>query len=117
MKLYLPPPPSPNAIWRAVSGRMIKSAEYRAWIERAGREINRQQPKAIAGPVMVQITAEENNRRDLDGYPKAILDLLCEHQLIDGDRCKTVRSIYLSWSDAIEGVQIRVTSMQLMGAE
>jgi Holliday junction resolvase RusA-like endonuclease len=108
LKVTIPTPPSTNAIWRAVNGRVIKSAEYRAWITQAGLVLMSQRPKSVTGPCNVRVCCETNGRRDLDGYLKATLDLLVTHKLIDSDRCKTVRQITLDWSDEVKGVEVCV---------
>jgi Holliday junction resolvase RusA-like endonuclease len=111
----LPNPPSPNAIWRAVNGRVIKSEEYRVWIQRAGLELMAQRARPITGPINVRILVQENGRRDLDGYAKGVLDLLVAHKLIDGDRCKTVRRIVMDWSREVEGVRVEILKGVGMG--
>lgn len=108
MIVTLPAPPSTNAIWRAFRGRVIKSREYRAWLEQAALEIMRQRPKPVCGPVFLSIVCEENGRRDLDGYAKAIIDCLVTNKLIDGDRCKTVRRILMDWAEGVTGVSVMV---------
>jgi Holliday junction resolvase RusA-like endonuclease len=115
MKVTLPAPPSMNAIWRAVGGRVIKSEVYRAWIRHAGLELMAQRPKAITGPVKVEVLCVENGRRDLDGHLKAVLDLMVTHKLIDGDRCKTVREITMSWSKEVKGVEVHILAAVGMG--
>jgi Holliday junction resolvase RusA-like endonuclease len=115
MIVTLPAPPSPNAIWRAVNGRVIKSAEYRAWIQHAGMELLAQRAKPVIGPCNVRVRVQTNNRRDLDGYLKATLDLLVAHKLIDGDRCKTVREITMGWSKEIKGVEVCVRPIETEG--
>jgi crossover junction endodeoxyribonuclease RusA len=111
MKITLPAPPSPNAIWRAVKGRVIRSEEYRAWIRHAGFVLISQRPTRTAGPQNVRVCVQTNMRRDLDGYLKATLDLLVTHKIIESDRCKTVRRIELEWSDDIEGVEVHVEAV------
>jgi Holliday junction resolvase RusA-like endonuclease len=124
MNLHLPNPPSPNSIWKpglrktkasGVRSVMVRTAEYEAWLQRAGYILNRQAPKPVKGPVFVQIRAQENKRRDLDGFIKAPLDLLVTHKLIDGDNGTTVRGIAVEWTDDIEGIEVRITSMQIIG--
>lgn len=99
----LPFPPSVNALYRAVGGRSILSAGYRAWKTEAGTELMIQRPKKHAGPVSVEVALcpPDKRRRDIDnaGF-KAVLDLLVTHQIIEADDSTIVRSIKASWVDA-----------------
>ena len=99
----LPFPPSVNALYRAVGGRSILSAAYRAWKIEAGKVLNSQRPRKFIGPVSVEVTLCPPNkrRRDIDnaGF-KAVLDLLVSHQIIQGDDSTVVRSIKASWVES-----------------
>jgi Holliday junction resolvase RusA-like endonuclease len=92
------PPPSVNNLYPTIRGRRVKSSQYRAWLSEAGWQLKAQQAKPIRGPVEISIIVPDNNRRDLDGYLKPTLDLLVSHGIIEGDKCKTVRHIYMQWS-------------------
>lgn len=106
----LPFPPSVNALYRAVGGRSILSAAYRAWKLEAGKVLMSQRPRKFAGQVSVevQLCPPNKRRRDIDnaGF-KAVLDLLVSHQIIQGDDSTFVRSIKASWVET--GDPCRVT--------
>lgn len=109
--LALPCPPSANNLFfnrRGGKGRS-RSPEYLNWLELAGWHLKQHRQSPINGPVCVSIVVQENVRRDLDGYPKAVLDLLVAHRLIPDDRCKYVREIRIAWGK-IEGCRVTVTS-------
>lgn len=74
--LRLPYPPSANAYWRSVNGRVLVSAEARAykqkvgWLCAVGRKL-----KPLDGPVVVTIAAYRPRRiGDLDNLLKVLLD-------------------------------------------
>lgn len=78
--INLPFPPSVNAYWRTVKGRMLISAagrEYRRAVAAAALEY-RVSPGFQTGPVAVHVvaTAPDRRRRDLDNLLKAALDSL-----------------------------------------
>ena len=45
ISLTLPYPPSANHLWRAVKGRMIKTAVYRSWLSDAALALQRPSPR------------------------------------------------------------------------
>ncbi len=70
-------PPSVNAMWRAVGGRNILSAEGRAWKEQAQWELMPQ--KGIAGPCYWRasiLVPGSGSKMDIDNNLKGILDAL-----------------------------------------
>lgn len=70
-------PPSVNAYWRAVGGRVIVSREGRAYRDRAGWRALEQRVKPLAGPLRVSICVYRPRMiGDLDNTAKAILDAL-----------------------------------------
>lgn len=98
-RFSVPPPPTANLIWRHARGRHFKSRDYQAWMTEAGMLLNAQRARPIPGPVSISIVAPENGRRDLDNYFKPTVDLLCQMQIIDGDRFKTVKALSARWHD------------------
>ncbi len=107
--IQLPFPPSVNAIWRNVHGKTLKSKRYRVWANAAGWELKSQGGK-VPGKVQISIALErkDNRRRDLDNHAKAILDLLCEHQVIDDD--SLVQKLTLEWSN-VKGAVVQVAEV------
>jgi Holliday junction resolvase RusA-like endonuclease len=92
-----------NALYRAVGGRSILSAEYRRWKNAAGTMLTVQRPRKRLGKVSVtvELCAPDQRRRDIDnaGF-KACLDLLVAHQIIEGDDSRFVRSVTAKWVDS-----------------
>jgi len=87
----IPIPPSTNALYRNVQGRgRVKTQRYLTWQRAAGNAIAAQETHPIHGDVEVSIFVPRDNRRDIDNYCKATLDLLVMHKLIDDDRYITV---------------------------
>jgi Holliday junction resolvase RusA-like endonuclease len=74
-----------NALWRSVNGRVIKSKQYREWIEEAGYELLAQRPKAIDGPYNLGIFVNPGMRGDIDNRIKGVLDLLVTHGVTADD--------------------------------
>jgi Holliday junction resolvase RusA-like endonuclease len=60
---------------------------YTDWQRTAGWELKAQSPTRISGSVVITIAAglPDRRRRDADTLPKAILDLLVAHQVIEDD--------------------------------
>lgn len=105
--VHLPLPPSVNRLWRSVGRRVIKSPEYRAWINQAGYALNQQHPGSIKGRVELTY-AVGKTRRDLGNLEKAATDLLVNHGVIEDDGPNIVRRI-VSELDPSVGEGVRVT--------
>jgi Holliday junction resolvase RusA-like endonuclease len=60
---------------------------YTDWQRTAGWELKAQSPTRISGSAVITIAAglPDRRRRDADTLPKAILDLLVAHQVIEDD--------------------------------
>jgi len=102
-------PPSINRLWRAGRKKVFRSPRYVAWLKSAGWELAIQRPARITGPVSISIAAgrPDRRRRDLDNVAtKALLDLLCTHQVIQDD--SLVVSISSRWDDAVTAGRLRV---------
>lgn len=107
--LDLPFPPSTNHLFPTIGKNRIASEEYVAWKRAAGWEIKSQRPHCAIGPVEVSITLEERTRRmDLDNRIKALLDLIVEHGIIEGDHNKIVRKITAQWG-AVIGAHVEIS--------
>ena len=86
--LTLPLAPSVNRLWRIAGKRLIKSAEYKAWLEEAGWMVRQQTRQTIDGEYAIHIKAlKSNRRRDLDNILKATSDLLVNLNIIDDSQC------------------------------
>lgn len=85
--LLLPLPPSTNALWRKVGGRMVISAEYRSWKEAAGWEARNQLVglEQIKGAFSFKVEMDPG-RGDLDNRLKAVLDLCQAVGAIQNDK-------------------------------
>ncbi len=99
--LYPPYPPSVNANYRAVGGRVILSEKYRAWKKLAAQELQAQKAPRILGPVMIDITlrAPDKRRRDCDNPLKAILDCLTNYGVIEDDSNAIVKQLSVQWAE------------------
>ena len=113
-RLTLPVPPSTNALFNPVKGRLIKSKEYRAWEEEALwlHKLTHKEPLGLKR-YEARIEANLNWRRDLPNVEKALNDLLEKTGEVQNDRylCKLtmervddlpadqVRLTWLAWSE------------------
>jgi crossover junction endodeoxyribonuclease RusA len=108
--LWLPTPPSTNALFIACGRRRVVSPAYRKWRNEAVGAIWAANHVDVTGPVELVFSVSENVRRDLDNYGKAISDILVSERVIEGDGCKIVRKITLEWSHDLEdGVRVTIT--------
>ena len=105
IELVLPWPPSVNRYWRTFRGRMIISADGRAY------------RKAVADQVLIQRGAKnyqtelkvvieawrpDRRKRDLDNLPKALLDSLTHAGVWEDDALIVDLRIY--WASEIGGM-------------
>jgi len=99
--ISVPYPPSANRLWRAVKGRNVKSADYRAWMDHAFLVVRGQRPRAIVGAYHLTITATrpDKRRRDLGNLEKPISDCLVQAGVVDDD-CEA-RRITLEWAEGV----------------
>lgn len=108
--LDLPYPPSANRLWGIAQGRMIKTAEYAAWLTEAGYHVATQKPGRIRGPYAMRITAgrPDNRKRDLDNLAKPIGDLLQASRVIEND-CDCQR-LSMEWVSGLSGVRVSLVA-------
>lgn len=94
--IILPVPPSTNNLFiNARNGRgRILSPDYKAWRKLAAKALTLQSWEMPGRPYGVTIRVNINHRRDLDNSTKAILDLLVEHKVIDGDQWVNALHVY-----------------------
>lgn len=114
-------PPSANSIWRAVNGRVIKSATYRKWVESAGQLLAfTVRPAIISGlipftkPVEVLLAFPKGHASsDLDNRIKPALDLLQAAGVLKNDNI--VHDLRARWKPKTyqDQVQVLVTVSEL----
>lgn len=131
--INLPLPPSTNNLFRnwtdaeKARGRHLqpngkqkkgrpKSERYCSWLNAAGWELKLQKPKPVKGRVHITITLSERSRLDLGNCEKAVVDLLVEHRIIEGDSKAFVRGITLLWG-AVEGVRVSVQPIKAIESQ
>jgi crossover junction endodeoxyribonuclease RusA len=105
IELTLPWPPSVNRYWRTFQGRMIISAEGRAYRKAVADQVLIQRgAKNLAGKLVVEIEAwrPDNRRRDLDNLLKAALDG-CTHAGVWEDDSNIV-DLRIYWAEHIGGM-------------
>lgn len=116
--LTLPFPPSVNTYWRhvvlgkppkqrAMTLLSEKGREYKKAVLRA--VIAQRCAKGVQGNIQVEIKffAPDNRRRDVDNYPKALLDGLVEAGVMKDD--SLVRDLRLTWGEVTSGGKAVVT--------
>lgn len=90
-------PPSANAIWRAFRGRIIKSGEYRKWLDNQTLLVSLQKGQVL-GKYQLTITAQrkDNRRRDIDNLIKPLQDLLVRAGKVQDDSlCQRVTAQWI----------------------
>lgn len=117
-EIYLPFPPSTNGLFRNPTSDEISRGDkkrkctvgYNAWKETAGWDLNRQSPKRVRGQVEVWIYLQDDDARksDCDNRSKAVLDLLVDHQVIEADDKRVVRSCHQVWSPETRGCRVSI---------
>lgn len=84
--LILPWPPSVNHYWRTFRGRMLISAEGRAYRKVVADSVIGMPKFGDAKlTVYIQALVPDNRRRDVDNLLKAPLDALCHAGIYDDD--------------------------------
>jgi Holliday junction resolvase RusA-like endonuclease len=82
-------PPSANAIWRSVKGRVLKSKAYRDWLYTASwyaKTENKGRYYFYEGPLTVQLNLpRQHAASDLDNRIKPLLDALQAGGIIKND--------------------------------
>ncbi len=107
-ELWLPLPPSANALWRSARGRVYRSRKYVDWLTEAGFIAKSQLGPMIKGPYKISITAArpDNRKRDLDNILKPISDLLKTMGAIEDDHlCEMLTA---RWVTSGDGVTVRL---------
>lgn len=106
-------PPSANSIWRAVDGKVLKSAEYRSWLKEQAWDLKAQAgSRRMRGHYELTVTfGKLNNRRmDLDNRLKPLGDLLVASGIVrDDSYCQRITA---SW-----GSEPGITRIVLTSAE
>jgi len=113
VSLYLPPPISTNALTRSVAkGRFvtsITSAEYRKWKVAASQYLELQKPGCVVGPYGLRIAVPKKCRVDLDNTAKALIDLLHQHHVVEGDGPKHLQRLEI-WRGEEEETFVQIIS-------
>jgi crossover junction endodeoxyribonuclease RusA len=93
----LPYPPSANKLWRAVQGRNIKSADYRAWLAECAMLLMVARAPKTTGPYHLRLyaTRPDRRRRDIDNLLKPCSDALKASGLVADD--SDAESVYAAW--------------------
>jgi len=105
VELTLPWPPSVNRYWRTFQGRMIISADGRAYRKAVADQVLIQHgAKHFADKLCVVIEAfrPDNRRRDLDNLFKSVLDG-CTHAGVWEDDSNIV-DLRIYWADSVGGM-------------
>jgi len=85
--LILPFPVSVNAMYANRKKGRYCTAQYTAWKEAAGWELQMQKPEKITGLYRLTIMLHETDRRrrDPDNFVKCVSDLLVSHGVVSDD--------------------------------
>lgn len=109
----LPFPPSVNSSTfnrkESEGGGRALTDRAEAWVLEAGKELNRQKPKAYIVPVEIWVYLEEcRPNADCSNYFKKVEDLLVSHRIIEDDNRKFVRSTHQVWSPETKGCRVSI---------
>lgn len=105
LNITLPWPPSVNTYWRTVNGRMLISADGRAYRTAVMNQVLIQRKQMhFDGPLRLTIEAHrpDNRRRDLDNLFKATLDALAHAGVYEDD--SQIKDLRIYWADTIGGM-------------
>jgi crossover junction endodeoxyribonuclease RusA len=108
LNITLPWPPSINTYWRTVDGRILISADGRAYrkaiVNQIGAQGNQKHFKHFDGPIKMIIEAyrPDNLRRDLDNLFKAPLDAMAHAGVYEDD--SQIKDLRIYWADTIGGM-------------
>lgn len=94
--IRLPVPPSTNNLFinaRNGKGRVISPA-YRSWRKTAAKALTLSSWDMPERPYDITIRVNVDHRSDIDNRTKAVLDLLVEHKVIDGDQWVNALHVY-----------------------
>jgi Holliday junction resolvase RusA-like endonuclease len=110
------PPPSANTIWRTYKGRTVKSAEYQAWLIKAGWEVKAQSkgfelPDPSYWSTMLYIPRSKT-RVDVDNCAKGAHDLLKTLGIVPDDRF-LVHTTQLYWTGETFKIEITGESLDI----
>lgn len=106
------PPPSVNAMWRAVKGRNILSEAGRLWKEQAATELMNQ--KGLRGPCYWRadiLIPASKTKSDLDNLMKGTLDALHESGKAPDDRYLVDLRIRFHGGDTVK-IAIQMESLE-----
>lgn len=98
----LPLSPSVNEAYKNIKSGRAKTKRYRTWANAAGWELNAQRVRPVRGPVEIELRINPPKNADPDNRIKAVLDLLVDHRLIDGDTCQTVRRVSVIVDETVD---------------
>lgn len=114
--LFLPVPPSTNAMWspRKGGGQRL-SDSYSAWLSEAGWHLEQQRPGCIRGDYDLTLRIPFVSHRDLGNYEKPLSDLLEKHGVIRND--KFASRIVLEWQRERPEAVVRVTPFAPLAPE
>lgn len=106
-------PPSANRIWRSVGGHVIKSAEYRKWLEATAWTIRKEAgPGCVEGGygLHVQFVRQNKRRSDLDNLIKALSDAIVRAGLVKDDaHCMSIKAKWAAEGPAVKAFVISTT--------
>lgn len=114
VRITLPFPVSVNAMYSRARNRVFRSKRYRGWATLAGRELAKQKPPHLKGPVGVRLefVAPDARKRDADNLVKSVLDLLVAHQVIEEDNRTIVRWAHPEWVAEGAPCTVMITALE-----
>lgn len=113
----LPMPPSVNAAYRAVKGRVIKSKKYRDWSEEAAICMTHQDMGNIdilTGRIKAtyRFGWQDNRKRDIANFEKALSDFIEEWGVFENDCQIDHMELIRLADDSTNGVFVTITELK-----
>jgi crossover junction endodeoxyribonuclease RusA len=114
LQITLPWPPSVNAYWRTVQGRMLISEagrDYRKAV--ADQMLLQRAQKHFDGPLQLTVEAyrPDKRRRDLDNLLKATLDSLAHAGVYEDD--SQIQDLRIYWAAPLGGM-LKITIKEML---
>ena len=93
----LPFPPSVNHYWRHVGNRTLISRTGRAYQKEVLHVVQQLGPRAITGPIKLEViaTRPDRRRRDVDNLLKSLLDALDHADVYEDD--SQIQDLRITW--------------------
>lgn len=106
-------PPSANRIWRSFGGHVVRSSEYRKWLDATAWAIRQEAgPGMIRGgyALHVQFVRQSRRKSDIDNLIKPLSDAIVKAGLVEDDhKCQRLKAEWVLEGPAVRAWVIATT--------